>query len=87
MSELGAAKTRELFAGTWINLALIAEIVIQANLVRRADLALFLSDAEAKATDQRRIAFRALRLLIERGNAGPLASIPRCRRNVSWPAS
>lgn len=82
MSELSAAKTRELFVGTWADVALLAEIMIQANLVRRDDLALFLSDAEVNAPDGRRIAFRALRVLIEPGAAGPLAPVPRCRRKA-----
>lgn len=79
MPELGRDEMRELLVGTWIGIALIAEILIQQGAARREDLVSALSDAEALARDQRRIALTALRKLTTDGFAERKAW-PQCHR-------
>jgi hypothetical protein len=79
MLELGRDETRELLVGTWIGIALIAEILIQRGAARREDLVSVLLDAETLARDRRRIALTALRKLTTDGFAEP-KGWPRCCR-------
>ena len=62
---------RELLAGTWIGVALIAEYFIQTGTADRFQVAGVLSQAEALAQHPRRIPLTAMRKLIERGFGGP----------------
>lgn len=78
MTELvPASVAHALFAGTWINLAVIAEVLIAARLVDRDELAGLMAHAEGSATDERRLAYRALRRLLQENRPVP-SEPPRC---------
>ena len=79
MPERDRDETRELLVGTWIGIALIAEILIQQGAARREDVVSALSDAEALSRDRRRIALTALRKLTKDGFAEQ-KTWPRCHR-------
>ena len=79
MIEQGPDEARELLVGTWIGIALIAEVLIQQGAARREDVVSVLSDAEALARDRRRIALTALRKLTKDGFAEQ-KTWPRCHR-------
>ena len=79
MLELDRDETRELLVGTWIGIALIAEVLIQQGAARREDVVSVLSDAEALSRDRRRIALTALRKLTKDGFAEQ-KPWPRCHR-------
>jgi hypothetical protein len=79
MPERGRDETRELLVGTWIGIALIAEILIQQGAARREDVVSALSNAEALSRDGRRIALTALRKLTQDGFAEQ-KTWPRCQR-------
>jgi hypothetical protein len=81
MIEQGPDEARELLVGTWIGITLIAEMLIRNGAARREDLVSVLSDAEALARDQRRIALTALRKLIANGFAEP-KPWQCCRRHL-----
>ena len=67
MEALDIDEVRELLIGTWIGVALIVERLLQSGMIAREELVLPLSQGEALAKDQRRIALTALRRLIENG--------------------
>jgi hypothetical protein len=82
MPERGRDETCELLVGTWICIALIAEILIQQGAARREDVVSALSDAEVLSRDRRRIALTALRKLT-RDSFAEQKTWPRCHRQRS----
>ncbi len=67
MDELGPQETRELLLGTWIGVSLLAEILIDRELICRGDLVGVLEQAIAIARGGRRTAIAGMCLLIESG--------------------
>ena len=67
MEPFNRNEMRELLVGTWIGVALIVEGLVHSGMIAREDLVVPLSQAEALAKDQRRVALTALRRLIEHG--------------------
>lgn len=66
MAELSAHELRELFAGTWLAMACVAEAMIQRGTIPRDSLLSLLRRVEMLARDQhRRSAATTVRRLIE----------------------
>lgn len=68
----------ELFVGTWIALALITDILVRLDLVRRDDLVVLLSGAAAGVNHHRCIPLTAVRNLLENLSDDPVRW-PHCR--------
>jgi hypothetical protein len=75
----------ELLLGSWIGVALIAEALIRAGVVRRDELLLPLADAVALAKDRRVTSLAAMHKLISEG-FGPTDHRRRLRRPCRRPA-
>jgi hypothetical protein len=58
--------TREQFMGTWAAIAVIVEVLIECGVLAREEVLEPLSAAEAVLGDDREIAIRGVRLLLER---------------------
>lgn len=57
---------RELLAGTWLVLALLAQLLADSSVISRDEFARILKDAEIVAPDLRRAAPAAVRRMMER---------------------
>jgi hypothetical protein len=67
MPELELEEARELLIGTWIGIALLADTLIEHEVLSREELLLTLSQTEEAASGKRRTALAGLRLLISHG--------------------
>lgn len=64
MPEPELNEARELLIGTWIGIALLADMLIEHGVLPREELLLILAQTEEAASDKRRTALAGLRLLI-----------------------
>ena len=67
MTELDRQEMYELLLGTWTGVALVAEILIERELICRDDLLCVFAQAEAEARDRRGTAIVGIRMLMELG--------------------
>ena len=67
MPELNTEEVQELLVGTWIGVALIADMLIENTVLSKEELLWTLSQIEEAASDNRRTALAGLRRLISRG--------------------
>jgi hypothetical protein len=67
MLELEMEEAQELLIGTWVGVALLANMLIENGALSKEELLWTLSQIEAMASDNRRTALANLRRLITRG--------------------
>src|SRR4051812_29998504 len=67
MSDLKMDEAQELLIGTWVGVALLANMLIENAVLSKDELLWTLSQIEEAASDNRRTALAGLRRLISRG--------------------